>query len=758
MMGESMNNSIKVSVIVPVYNVAKYLEKCILSLVNQSLKDLEIICVDDGSTDGCSAILDRLATSDKRIRVVHKCNAGVSAARNDAIKLARGDLISFVDSDDWVEPNLYQDVCAIADKMHADIVVFGGDVFSETTNTNNYLNDAFAFFKDNLNVKSATYVGNSVRALMDAKGSWPLIWNKIYKRELVLSTGGFDTTLALGEDEAFLFSIYPRAERIVYTDKKYYHYLRNRPNSATDIIVTDFERKAFSNLRMAKIVRNTWLELGILDIYSKDFLNRYVDLLFDNAKSLDFAEDEQKKFLQQVFAFFNEFPFFSKNMMEHWYEDLWLRGERERLQKEINDKQNEIWGLINSKNISDGQVAVLKEVAIARINSNIAVTDNKKNVGRKIKTKKEKPIKKTTGLLAGIKKFFNSESLHNINNIASKVYSDGYEFYMQLKRRYGSDCVFITCALAGIGDAYLVSCYIDDWLKKNNVTNFRFLLFGKSELKMVEALFPNLSDKCIKITQDQHEWLRNFSRLCDFKPDFYFFHHYDYMQPHLQFTEKLQGYKGLNMRDLYLWKMGLPKGTPCRQPSYPEGQDVEIDNLFKKYGLEKGRTVVIAPYSTCLGNLGESFWMPIVSDLKRKGYSVCTNCNGDQKPLLGTEGVFIEFKYILNFINAAGYFVGIRSGLCDVVSSCNAKMIVLHPYHSTQWGDGNSLKYVGIVNMGFNDGHNLTEFELKETNSDLIRIQGCITKLLNINDWRKNSNERNHCNNSRKGRQQKAQK
>lgn len=62
MMGESMNNSIKVSVIVPVYNVAKYLEKCILSLVNQSLKDLEIICVDDGSTDGCSAILDRLAT------------------------------------------------------------------------------------------------------------------------------------------------------------------------------------------------------------------------------------------------------------------------------------------------------------------------------------------------------------------------------------------------------------------------------------------------------------------------------------------------------------------------------------------------------------------------------------------------------------------------------------------------------------------------------------------------------------------------
>ena len=122
----------------------------------------------------------------------------------------------------------------------------------------------------------------------------------------MLSTGGFDTTLALGEDEAFLFSIYPRAERIVYTDKKYYHYLRNRPNSATDIIVTDFERKAFSNLRMAKIVRNTWLELGILDIYSKDFLNRYVDLLFDNAKSLDFAEDEQKKFLQQVFAFLKE--------------------------------------------------------------------------------------------------------------------------------------------------------------------------------------------------------------------------------------------------------------------------------------------------------------------------------------------------------------------------------------------------------------------------------------------------------------------
>lgn len=719
-----MKDTVKVSIIVPVFNVKKYLGRCLESLISQTLQDIEIICVDDGSTDGSGALLDDYAAQDDRVVVIHKQNAGVSAARNDALAIARGKYIAFTDSDDYVEPNLCEEAYHCAEKSNADIVVFGGEVFSETANTSEYLRDAFTFFKDNLNVKDALYVDNSIYALMHQKGSWPLIWNKIYKRELVLQSGGFDTSLALGEDEAFLFSIYPLANRILYIDRKFYHYLRNRPESATDRLVMDFEGKAFSNLRMAQTVKKKWEDLGIFKKNSQEFLNRYIELLFDNAKSIEYAPDTQLIYTQKVFTFLNECPGFAKKMIDDWYEMMWLRGERSKLLQETEKKQNEIWSLINSKNVSDGQVQILKEVALAHAAAEEKQGNNsyKQAISQKHRGSKKK-LGKLKRLLEDFKRLLNSDSLTNIRNIADQDFSKGLKTYQELKFVYGKKCVFFTCAFAGIGDAYLVGCYIEEWLKKNKVTDYRFLLCGKSEKKMVEALFPLLKDKCVLITQTQHEWLRNFTRLCDFKPDFYFFHHYDYMQPHLQLTEKLQGYKGLNMRDLYLWKMGLAQDVPCRQPKAQFGQEHEIDAIFSKNNLKKNKTVVIAPYSTCLGGLGDAFWGPIVKNLKAAGLSVCCNCNGTEKPVTGTEGVFIEFKYLLNFINSAGYFIGIRSGLCDVISSCSAQMIVVHPYQSVQWGNGNAIRYVGLVNMGLNDGHNLLELELSENDDDKRRVQ-----------------------------------
>ena len=94
----------KVSVIVPIYNIKQYLPRCIDSIRNQTLKDIEIILIDDGSTDGSSEICDQYAAVDPRVRVLHKENEGLSAARNDGIQMARADYIMFVDGDDWVEP------------------------------------------------------------------------------------------------------------------------------------------------------------------------------------------------------------------------------------------------------------------------------------------------------------------------------------------------------------------------------------------------------------------------------------------------------------------------------------------------------------------------------------------------------------------------------------------------------------------------------------------------------------------------------
>ena len=114
----------KVSVIIPVYNVEKYLRKCLESVVNQTLKDIEIICVNDGSTDSSALILDEYARNDNRIKVYTQENQGQGAARNMALELAQGDYIAFVDSDDWLEVSALEELYKFITEKGAEAVVF----------------------------------------------------------------------------------------------------------------------------------------------------------------------------------------------------------------------------------------------------------------------------------------------------------------------------------------------------------------------------------------------------------------------------------------------------------------------------------------------------------------------------------------------------------------------------------------------------------------------------------------------------------
>ena len=116
-----MNKNVKISIIVPVYKVEKYLDKCVNSIVGQTYKNLEIILVDDGSPDNCPAMCDEWAQKDSRIKVIHKKNGGLSSARNAGLDACTGDYIGFVDSDDWIEPDMYEYLLNIGMKNNADV-------------------------------------------------------------------------------------------------------------------------------------------------------------------------------------------------------------------------------------------------------------------------------------------------------------------------------------------------------------------------------------------------------------------------------------------------------------------------------------------------------------------------------------------------------------------------------------------------------------------------------------------------------------
>ena len=125
-----MNKPI-VSVLIPVYNVEKYLKKCLDSVVNQTLTDIEIICVNDGSTDGSLKILEEYRSIDSRIKIINKANGGLPSARNAGLNAAKGRYVGFVDSDDYIEPNMFEKLVDVAEHEESEVVICGANIFPE---------------------------------------------------------------------------------------------------------------------------------------------------------------------------------------------------------------------------------------------------------------------------------------------------------------------------------------------------------------------------------------------------------------------------------------------------------------------------------------------------------------------------------------------------------------------------------------------------------------------------------------------------
>ena len=208
-----------ISVIVPVYNVEKYLSKCVESIINQTYKDLELILVDDGSLDNSGNICDNYAKNDNRIKVVHKENGGLSSARNAGLDIASGEYISFVDSDDWIDENAYEELVKKIVSANANIICFAGEKTDGTT---------------------------TCEKCFDCKGDGVILNGRDVAKEILLDKLGSqvvkglycakcwkDLRFPVGrlyEDIPVTYKAFEKAERVAFVDKPFYKY-RINPNS-----------------------------------------------------------------------------------------------------------------------------------------------------------------------------------------------------------------------------------------------------------------------------------------------------------------------------------------------------------------------------------------------------------------------------------------------------------------------------------------------------------------------------------------------
>lgn len=269
----------QVSIIVPVFNTEAYLSECLSSLTGQTLKEIEIICVDDGSTDGSGNLLDSWAAGDQRVRVFHRENSGVSASRNFALEKARGEFILFVDSDDFIERFACERLVRTAQEDHSDIVVFGGLTFPSVAWIDNCLATTRAVFSD------------GVKALFEGRGSYPLMCNKMYRRSLIEENGlRFNSELSLGEDNAFQFMAFPFARKISFSADMLYHYRCDREGSAIATFYSDRMPKLNKHLAVVSYVVRSWSEKGLSKTYGKQLLSWIISFLFDDLQFVSFGD------------------------------------------------------------------------------------------------------------------------------------------------------------------------------------------------------------------------------------------------------------------------------------------------------------------------------------------------------------------------------------------------------------------------------------------------------------------------------------
>lgn len=221
-------NEIKISVIMPVYRVEDYVGRAIESMQKQTLQEFEFLIVDDGSPDRSGEICDAYAREDKRIRVFHRENQGAPAARNAAMEVARGKYLYFLDSDDWAEPQMLEEMYELAEKHQAELVV-AGFYIDTYYGEKEYRTDHFVP-EDAVYTTKEEFRRNSYR-LFD-KNMLYTPWNKLYLRAYI-EEHGLRFPKTLWDDFPFNLSVIDQVGRVVVTSHQYYHFIRARAESET---------------------------------------------------------------------------------------------------------------------------------------------------------------------------------------------------------------------------------------------------------------------------------------------------------------------------------------------------------------------------------------------------------------------------------------------------------------------------------------------------------------------------------------------
>lgn len=284
---------VDISIIVPIYNVEKYLRKCVDSILAQTFINFELILVNDGSPDNSGKICEEYKEKDNRIKVIHQKNQGTGIARNSGIDIANGKYIYFCDPDDYVESTLLEDNFKLAEEYNANMVIFGyyDEIISDSGTKTISRKPKAQFLATQKDFR------DEFKQLFEKKLMYTL-WNKLYRKEFLDKNNCRFENQRVGQDTVFNYFVYGNLDRIYINDKEYYHYIVNRVGSAVNKYREDrFDIRYKETIKFEELL-NKW---GYQDSYKHLILNDWIktvsiglnNLFYDQCPLSKSAKKEQ---------------------------------------------------------------------------------------------------------------------------------------------------------------------------------------------------------------------------------------------------------------------------------------------------------------------------------------------------------------------------------------------------------------------------------------------------------------------------------
>lgn len=289
-------SSLLVSVVIPVYNAEEYLDEMLESLTNQTHKNIEIICVNDGSSDNSLEVLRSWENKDSRLKVIDKENSGAGKTRNAGLDEAKGDYICFVDSDDFVEPELIEQALCASVENDADAVVFDIDLFDEETKK--FTPHKTAVDKSRIPAKK-TFKASDIDHFYKYLIGFTV--NKLYKRSMLESLHLRFPAVGAHEDMPFTYVALTAANKIYYLNKNLYHYRRSREGSLSDTTSNEYQFM----IDALVVMKNQLEEYGLMNSNRQNYQNYVLHMLYWKETTLTlpynlaFMQDCREKYVPQ---------------------------------------------------------------------------------------------------------------------------------------------------------------------------------------------------------------------------------------------------------------------------------------------------------------------------------------------------------------------------------------------------------------------------------------------------------------------------